>query len=465
MTDPMHIANRTALEIGLAFRNGETDPVSLAEYLLNRTDEALDRNIFISVTKDRAKREAAASLKRYVEGRPLSALDGVPIAWKDLFDVAESRTTAGSSLYRESPIKHQDQRCVANSAAAGMVCLGKLNLTEFAYSGLGLNPHFGTPANPNDVEEHRAPGGSSSGSGVAVAAGYVPCAIGTDTGGSVRIPSSLNGTYGYKTSEGRINKEGVVPLSRTLDTVGPLARSVEDCVVLDMIMRGAVTSGVKRRTLKDLAVVVPENIVFDSCDAAVIENFDASIELLEDAGVSVKRQRIEIFDAVSELTARHGSLTAAEAFHEYRSLLESDDGKKIDGRVVHRMMQGSKMTADDLLHILNARKNTMARMASEYGDKIIAMPTTPITAPKIAPLEADTDRFHAVNLLMLRNTMIGNFLGLCGLAVPNGRDTKGLPTSILFSAPAGRDDLLLGYGLEVARVLQEQFSPTWAIPR
>jgi len=459
--DVKKIASRSATEIGLAFRNGETNPVALTEYLLERIGNASGSNIFITVMIERALREAEASAKRHAEGRPASPLDGVPVAWKDLFDVAGSRTTAGSLLYRDAPIVKQDQPCVANAAAAGMVCMGKLNLTEFAYSGLGINPHFGTPVNPNDAKVHRSPGGSSSGSGAAVAAGLVPCAIGSDTGGSVRIPSSLNGTYGYKTSEGRIDKTGMVPLSRTLDTIGPLARSVEDCINIDMAMRGAATNGVKRRDLKTLKIVVPENIVFDSCDSAVVDNFETSIAALEDAGASVARKQIDTFNEVMELTSQHGSLVAAEAFHEYGTLLDSEDGKKIDDRVVHRIVEGGKMSANDLLHVLNTRRQAMTKMAVDFGDVLIAMPTTPITAPKIAPLEADVDRYHKVNLLVLRNTMIGNFLGFCGLTIPNGRDHNGLPTSILFSGPLGQDDILLDHGLEIGRVLQDLFSPTW----
>jgi aspartyl-tRNA(Asn)/glutamyl-tRNA(Gln) amidotransferase subunit A len=229
LTDIAEIAVRTAIEIAFAYRNGETSPIALTEYLLERIEKAERDNIFITVTPARARKEAEAAEARYRRRRPLSVLDGVPIAWKDLFDVADYRRL--SPVQRKTPKEH-DLVCVANAAAAGMVCMGKLNLSELAYSGLGLNPHFGTPVNPNDRNTHRSPGGSSSGSGAAVAAGLVPCAVGTDTGGSVRIPASFNGVFGFKTSEGRIDKTGVIPLSRTFDTIGPLARSVADCAAL-----------------------------------------------------------------------------------------------------------------------------------------------------------------------------------------------------------------------------------------
>ena len=460
-TSQRDIAKRTASQIGLAFRSGESSPVALVEHLISRISQAAASNIFITVMTERALREARASDERYRRQRPLSPLDGVPIAWKDLFDVAGAPTTVASSLYRDTPPKTQDLPCVAHAAAAGMVCLGKLNMTEFAYSGLGLNPHFGTPVNPNDDGTHRSPGGSSSGSGAAVAAGLAPCAIGTDTGGSVRIPASLNGVYGFKTSEGRIRKDGMVPLSRTLDTIGPLARSVEDCLLLDMVLRGAVTTPVRQRNASDLRIVVARNYCLDGCEPAVLENFEASLRSLEEAGARIERAIVPEIDEFIELNARHGSLTAAEAYHEYRELVESADGARIDARVIHRIMQGGRMTAHDLLCIQETRKRALVSVASRLEGALLAMPTTPQTAPAIAPLEADAELFHKVNLNVLRNTMIGNFLGFCGLAIPNGRDAVGLPTSILFSAPMGCDDDLLAHGLEIDRILRDSFEPTW----
>lgn len=455
------IATRTASEIGRIFRAGLGNPIDLTEFLLERIDKTANSNTFITVTHERARAEAKASAARHAKGRPLSALDGAPIAWKDLFGVAGTRTTAASSLFREAPIQDRDLICVANAAVAGMVCLGKLNMTEFAYSGLGLNPHFGTALNPNDMAVPRSPGGSSSGSGTAVAAGLTPCAIGTDTGGSVRIPASFNGVYGFKTSQGRINNTGMMPLSRTLDTVGPLARSVEDCIVLDMILRGAATTDVRRQFLKQLRIIVPQNQVLENCEPAVLENFETSVRLLEKAGAKIERRHVPEIDEVVTLTAAHGTLAAAESFHEYHDLVASEKGQKIDPRVVFRIMQGAEMSAHDLLCIHETRLSTQQSLAVALAGAVLAMPTTPITAPEIAPLDADPDLFHKVNLHVLRNTAIGSFLGICGLAIPNGRDQKGLPTSIMFNAPGGQDDFLLGHGLEIDRVLQDSFDPTW----
>jgi aspartyl-tRNA(Asn)/glutamyl-tRNA(Gln) amidotransferase subunit A len=462
LSDTEDIVDQTAVEIGLAYRAGTSDPVAVTRCLLDRIEDAWADNAFIAVTRERALAEAQEAASRYRNKRPLSALDGVPIAWKDNIDVAGARSTAGSALRRASEIAETDAPCVANVAAAGMICLGKLNMTEFAYSGLGLNPHFGTPVNPNDQKVHRSPGGSSSGSGAAVAAGLVPCSVGTDTGGSVRIPAAYNGVVGFKTSEGRIETDTMVPLSRTLDTIGPLGRSVTDCALLDMVLRGAVAIEAVRADIADLNIVVATNIVLDEASPDVLENLEASLAVLERAGANVSRRHVKALDEATEITARHGSLTAAEAYHEYHEIIDSGEAKKIDARVVHRIAQGKKMSAHDLLSIQNGRRKAIANLRSELSDALLVMPTTPITAPEVAPLEADQELFHEINLRTLRNTMLGNTLRLCGLAIPNGRDRDNLPTSILFSGVYGDDVRLLSFGLEIERILTGSFEPTWA---
>ncbi|MFP4273738.1 MAG: amidase family protein, partial [Paracoccaceae bacterium] len=402
----------------------------------------------------RALAEARAAEARLKAGRALSPLDGVPVAWKDLIDMAGERTTAASDIYRDAALRTADAAVVANAAAAGLVSLGKLNLTEFAYSGLGLNPHFGTPRNPHDPAEPRAPGGSSSGSGVAVAAGLAPLAIGTDTGGSVRIPAAFNGVVGYKSSEGRIDARGVFALSRTLDTVGPLGRSVEDCVLADMVLRGAAATAVRRQPVAGLRILVPESVVLDDLDAAVAANFEQSLIRLERAGALISRAAVPEFVRAAELAAALGTITAAEAYFEHRSLVEGAECGRIDRRVLARIEAGRRMKAAELIALQRARAEDMASLAARLDGAFLAMPTAPHTAPRIAPLEADDARFHRVNLKTLRNTSIGNFLNLPGLAVPNGTDAKGLPTSFLLAACGGDDDRLLGAGLGAEAVIR-----------
>ena len=245
-------APRTAAALGADLRTGRLDAVELTERTLAAINSHGDKAIFIEVFAARARREAAAAAARLKAGRPLSPLDGVPAAWKDLFDVEGKVTTAGSVVLKSDPSAARDAPLLAAAAAAGIVTIGTTNMTEFAFSGIGLNPHYGTPRNPHDPKVARSPGGSSAGSAVAVAAGLAPVAIGTDTSGSVRVPASFNGVTGYKSSTGRYPMEGVFPLSRTLDSLGPLAHTVEDCVLTDAVLRRALLPEVRGRPVADL---------------------------------------------------------------------------------------------------------------------------------------------------------------------------------------------------------------------
>ncbi len=447
------IANRTAAGVALAYRSGEAGPVAVTECLLGRIEKAAADNIFITVMAERALAEARASQARYRSGNPLSALDGVAIAWKDLIDIAGAPTTAGSKLLSGGPVKTEDLACAANAAAIGMVTVGKLNMTEFAYSGLGLNPHFGTPRNPNDRTTPRSPGGSSSGCGAAVAAKLVPCAVGTDTGGSVRIPAAFNGVTGFKTSCGRIDTAGLIPLARTYDTIGPLARSVEDCILLDRAMRGAITAEARRSDLHGLTMLVPTNVVMVDAEEAVIANFERVLEALSRAGVVIRRETVDALDEVVEMNARHGTLIAAEAYHEYRDIVESDKADQMDRRVVRRIMGGKAMSANDVLSIQRGRQRLIPKLLRQLRGALLVMPTTPIVAPAVAPLDADDETFYKVNALVLRNTALGNILDLCAVAMPNGRDGIGMPTSVLFSAAHGEDETLLSAALEIERLI------------
>jgi aspartyl-tRNA(Asn)/glutamyl-tRNA(Gln) amidotransferase subunit A len=436
----------SAAALGRLYLAGATDPVAATEVFFDRIRACPDQVVFLHLTEARARREAEASLKRYRAGRPLGPLDGVPVAWKDLVDLEGTVTTAGAEVLRHAPPAKADAPIARHLAAAGMVSLGKVNLSEFAYSGLGLNPHYGTPLNPFDAVP-RAPGGSSSGSAVAVARGLAPCAIGSDTGGSVRIPAAFNGLVGLKTTEGRIDKSGVFPLSQTLDTIGPLARTVEDCILLDAALRGAVATDIRRAELSGLRLVVPENIVFDHAEDGVVANFERALAALTAAGAMVERRHIAIFDEALAVGAAHGSLTAAEAYAFHRELMEGPDAARVDPRITSRIGGGKRMTAGDLLAIQAMRKRLTPALVAELDGALLAFPTVPHAAPEIAPLEADVELYHQVNLRSLRNTMLGNILTTCGLALPTGLDGRGLPTSLLLSAPAGDDSRLLAIGL------------------
>jgi aspartyl-tRNA(Asn)/glutamyl-tRNA(Gln) amidotransferase subunit A len=248
----------------------------------------------------------------------------------------------------------------------------------------------------------------------------------------------------------------VVPLSVTLDTIGPLAHSVEDCILLDGVMRGVTPAMPSHPALGDLHLLVPENVMLEDLDRAVANNFLASLETLGRAGVHIEHRRLPLLNEVVEMTRRHGTLIAAEAYAHYKEMLESPKAKQVDRRVVARMMMGKSMSADDIEAIRDGRKRLAAELRDAVGSAFLAMPTVPHTSPAIAPLEADDELFHKTNLKTLRNTSIGNILGTPGVAMPNGADANGLPTSLLISALAGDDDRLLAAALTIELVLKKR---------
>ncbi len=432
----------SAQDIAIAIRSGDLDAVEFTYFLLDSIS-AQNSPIFLKVTKKRAVKEAHEAAKRAKIGASLSALDGVPIAYKDLIDMMGERTSAASALREAAPKANSDAHLVKKATQAGMINLGKLNLTEFAYSGLGLNPHFGTPHNPNSPLTPRAPGGSSSGSGVAVAAGLAPIAIGTDTGGSIRIPAAFNGVVGYKPSENRINKSGVFALSRTFDTVGPLAKTVKDCILFDKILNATHEKQTFEIKASDIRLFIPEGIVFEDLEQSVADNFENTIGILSKRGIKITHGQCPEFWESVRLARELGTITSAEAYIEHEEALSCDNRKKIDRRVVKRLLMGHAMKAPDIIKLQRARERLTGSLIERLDGALIAMPTTPVTAPEIGKLEDDDDLFHSTNLKVLRNTAIGNFLNTPGVALPNGKDKNEMPTSFLISGENNCDDFLL----------------------
>jgi aspartyl-tRNA(Asn)/glutamyl-tRNA(Gln) amidotransferase subunit A len=452
------LAGCTAATLGRLLRAGELDARELTEYFIGRITGHADSAVFISTCFERARSEAGQSAERYRSGRPLGPLDGVPVAWKDLVDIAGLPTTAGSAIYRHAPPAAADAPVVRHLAAAGMVTLGKTNLSEFAYSALGLNPHFGTPHNPHASGEPRAPGGSSSGSGVAVAAGLAPVTIGTDTGGSIRTPAAFNGVVGFKTSESRIDGRGVFPLSQTLDTIGVFAHDVADCYLLDLALRGlpaALPAPDAAPPLSSLILVVPENEILDEAEPEVRRNFMASLARAESAGAQVRRQQVPELTQMRALIARYGNIAAAEAYQWHRTLLESPRHAEMDVTVYQRMMAGKMISAAALEALQQGRLALQRSLWERLGGALLAMPTVPHVAPPIAPLAADADYFAAVNLKTIGNTILGSMLNTCGLALPNGSGAAQMPTSLLLSAAAGRETQLLQAGMALAGIVAD----------
>jgi aspartyl-tRNA(Asn)/glutamyl-tRNA(Gln) amidotransferase subunit A len=448
-----NVEAQSAAEIGRLIAAGRLNPVEVAEFFLDRIERDRENPSFILVTRERALKEAAASRKRHRERRPAGPLDGVPVAWKDLVDMEGERTTAGSALFAASPPKQNDAPIVANLCASGLVALGKTNLSEFAFSALGLNPHFGTPRNPRDAVTPRIAGGSSSGAAVAVAGGLSPCAIGSDTGASIRAPASFCGIVGFKTSEGRIDKRGVFPLSRTLDTIGPMAHTVQDCVLIDMALRRQSHTSVRPLDLGGVEFVVPDKSGIDDAEAAVAANLETVMKRLGAAGAKVTSRSVPSIGALRALSAQYGSLIEMEAYAEHRAVFDSDDARRMDRRVVRRAVGGRGATAHDVINLQRGREDLIAALTDDLKGALLVLPSTPMTAPPIDPLERDDELFRVTNRRAIHYTLLGNLFRMCGLAIPSGADADGLPTGVQFLAPGGGDDRLLSIGLSVETAL------------
>jgi aspartyl-tRNA(Asn)/glutamyl-tRNA(Gln) amidotransferase subunit A len=444
----------TVAQLSAKLRKGKLDAVELTESVLDGIANSDDPAIFIDVLPERALIEAKAARKRLKAEKPASLVDGVPIGWKDLFDIKGRVTTAASVVLKSNPPAAADAALVQEGAKAGMVSVGTLNMTEFAYSGIGLNPHYGTPRNPHDTRVHRSPGGSSSACGVVVAKGLLPVAVGTDTGGSIRIPASFNGVVGFKTSTGHYPMDGVFPLSRSYDTLGPLAQTVEDCALIDAVLCGQRRVAVKKAEVRGRTFLVPTNVMFDGIEDAVAENFQNALSRISKAGGKIRRVAFPALDAIIKLVSTRGNILGAEALHVHQTRVNGPDATRMDQRVVQRIKLAEKMTAVDLVEIMYQRSQLVAATTDLVGDAIVVCPTTPHVAMAIAPLEASMEEFFRVNAKTLRNTMLGNFLDWCGLSIPSGTDRVGMPTGFLLSAPHGHDAQILSTGLALETVIR-----------
>ncbi|MBL0372544.1 amidase [Rhizobium sp. KVB221] len=446
---------KSIAQLSTLIQSGALDPVALTEQTLANIKAFPDRSVFTTLTEDRALAEARAASGRIRSGRSLGALDGIPIAWKDLFDIDGLATTAGSKVLAGAPPAKVDAAVVSALKNAGMVSVGRVNMSEFAFSGLGINPHFGTPANPASTDGHRIPGGSSSGSGVAVAAGLVPVAMGTDTGGSIRIPAAFNGIVGYKATRGRYFMDGVFPLAKSLDSLGPLCRTVKDAVWIDAAMRGVTAPSVAMADIRQLSLLVPETVMFDGAEPEVVAAFEAALARLVKAGASVRRAAVPLFSEIFDLMARHGALVTAEAYVLHKQRLVGPEAVDMDQRVVARARLGANISMPDYVETINARERMIARMAELLlPGELIASPTLPHVAPKLAPLVDDDDAFFAMNGKTLRNTLIGNFLDWCGVSIPCGTGQAGMPVGFMLSGLPNGDEHLLGHALAAEQTVR-----------
>jgi aspartyl-tRNA(Asn)/glutamyl-tRNA(Gln) amidotransferase subunit A len=401
----------------------------------------------LTVYRDTARVAADQADARHRGGASLGPLDGVIISIKDLFDVAGEVTRAGSKvLERRGKPAGADAPIVKRLRQAGAVIVAKTNMTEFAYSGVGANPHFGTPGNPADRK--RIPGGSSSGAAVTAADGMCRIAIGTDTGGSTRIPAALCGIVGYKPTAMRIPRDGAYPLSFALDSIGPLAKRVADCALADAVMAGEAPQPVQPAALPSLRLGLVKGLVLDNLDAVVSQAFEAAVASLGAAKLS--DVTLAPLSLMAEVNAR-GGIAPPEAYAIHRDLLATDAGG-LDPNVRTRLLRAAEISAADYILNMRARGAAIAAMGAVFDDfDALVLPTSPIVAPTMEEVATPED-FTRRNLLLLRNTAIGNFFDLCAVSLPIHLG-NGLPCGLMLFGHHGDDGRLL----QIAAAVEHQF--------
>jgi aspartyl-tRNA(Asn)/glutamyl-tRNA(Gln) amidotransferase subunit A len=454
---------QTIASLSKSIRNGELSPVTLAEHYLDRIanlDNTL--NAYRLICPERALGEANAAEAALKAGQDLGPLHGIPYAAKDLFDVKGLPTSAGSVLLEDN-IVSKNAAVIEKLAQAGMVFLGKTNTVQFAYSGIGINHDHGTPHNPWH-ETHHVPGGSSSGSGVAVGAGMAPMALGSDTGGSVRIPAALCGTTGLKTTVGRIGRSGVYPLSWSMDSVGPLTRSVEDAALVYQALHGidfnddsthhvpshSVLEGLKDG-VKGLRLAFAETVFWENVDPEIESAVRGCESVFKDLGAFVSSMDIPEAEAAWQLN-RQGMIVVAEAYTNNKKLLD-EHYNQLDPIIAFRMIKGKDVPAAEYLKNTLEWKHLRTKINRTLQDvDALLVPSTRIPSFPLEEIDTDMETYTAFNVDYLRNTSVGNILNLCGLSVPCGYTKKGLPIGLMIYAKPFQEQtaLRIGYAFQQA---------------
>jgi aspartyl-tRNA(Asn)/glutamyl-tRNA(Gln) amidotransferase subunit A len=418
--------------------HGRTSARSIVEGCLARIADTSGEGAraFIHVDAEAAI-EAAEAMDRLrkVKAAP-SPYAGIPVSIKDLFDIRGQVTRAGSRALEDSAPAEADALVVARLRRAGFVVIGRTNMTEFAYSGIGINPHFGTPKSVWQRSVGHVPGGSSSGAAVSVADRMAHGALGTDTGGSCRIPAAYNGIVGFKPTQRRVPLDGGVPLSFTLDSFGPLARTVQCCSVLDAVLADEPIVPLQPRPIKGMRLAVPTTIALDELDGDVARTFERALETLSRQGALIERIAVPEFLDVAPMNAK-GGFAAAESYAWHRYLIVSH-GDVYDPRVHQRILRGETISAADYIDLLEARRSLIARATARLAPyDALVLPTTANTPPRIADL-ADDKAFTKANLLSLRNCTLINSIDGCAISLPCHREGE-VPVGLMLASSGGAD--------------------------
>lgn len=437
---------RSAADLGRAIAAGKIDPVELTDAFLEAiTAHPEAERIYARTMPERARAEAGAARDRAGAGLRLGPLDGVPVSWKDLFDTAGTETEAGSALLK-ARTPDRDARVLRNTCAAGLVALGKTHMSELAFSGLGLNPITATPPNVNDPAA--VPGGSSSGAAASVAFGLAPAAVGSDTGGSVRIPSAWNDLVGLKPAHGLLSLEGAVPLAPSFDTVGPLCRSVEDAALMLAALGGTTAPDLEGATLQGARLMVLETAALDDLREAPARSFEAAVGALARAGAQIERRAVPGVAAALEMSP---ILFTTEAWGHWQDEIRAR-GEVMFPAIRERFESGAGFLGADYVAAwvrLRALRAEFAAATAEF-DAVI-LPTGASLPPDAERLLSDGEYYVTENLLALRNTRIGNLMGQAALTLPTSVPSTGLS---LMAGP-GSEARLLRLGAAAEHLLRE----------
>ena len=441
----------TLAELAGDLENGRTSARKIVDSCLERIADASGegQRTFIHVDAEAAI-EAAEAMDRLREIKAApSPYAGIPVSIKDLFDIRGQVTRAGSRALEDSAPAEADAAVVARLRGAGFVVIGRTNMTEFAYSGIGINPHYGTPKSVWRRDVGHVPGGSSSGAAVSVADRMAHGALGTDTGGSCRIPAAFNGIVGFKPTQRRVPLAGGVPLSSTLDSFGPLARTVACCAVLDAVLAGEPIVPLQPRPIRGMRLAVPTTVALDELEDDVARTFERALETLSRQGALIERIAVPEFLDVGVMNTK-GGFAATESYAWHRYLIASH-GDVYDPRVYVRIQRGEGISAADYIDLLEARKSLVARAAARLAPyDALVMPTTANTPPKIADL-ADDKAFTKANLLALRNCTLINMIDGCAISLPCHREGE-VPVGLMLASSGGADRRIfeLAAGMETA---------------
>jgi aspartyl-tRNA(Asn)/glutamyl-tRNA(Gln) amidotransferase subunit A len=443
--------NPTILHLAAELAAGRTSSRKLTDEALARIEDPKGegKRAFVRVYRQQAIAAADASDAQRKAGLVPGPLAGIPVSIKNLCDVAGETTLAGSKALEDGLPAKQDAPVVARLRAAGAVIMGSTNMSEFAFSGVGANPHYGTPGNPADRK--RVPGGSSSGAAVSVGDRMAVAALGTDTGGSVRIPAAVCGLVGFKPTARRVPIDGVVPLSTSLDSIGPLANSVDCCAIVDAVFAGEPIAVPEAAPLAGLRFAIPRQFVMDELDAAVAMAFDRACKTLSAKGVKIESIDLPQLLELPTINAK-GGFAASEAYAWHQKLI-ARRGNLYDPMVHPRIMRGKEMTAADYIDLLAARADLQKRVSAVTANyDAVIMPTCAIVAPTKEEISTP-DGFTKKNMLLLRNTTVGNFLDRCAISLPCHAAGE-LPVGFTLMGEAMADKRVLAMARSVAPALR-----------